>query len=121
MNLLFDLDGTLTDPRQGILACFKYSLRRLQLEAPPDLELERFIGPPLRESFAALVGRDDGECVEQAIAYYRERFATVGIFENHVYPEWSRLCPGFAIGERFIRRDVETDRVCRTHRRTLRA
>lgn len=86
MNLLFDLDGTLTDPRQGILACFKYSLRRLQLKAPPDLELERFIGPPLRESFAALVGRDDGERVEQAITYYRERFATVGIFENDVYP-----------------------------------
>lgn len=86
MNLLFDLDGTLTDPRQGILACFKYALQRLQLETPPDPELERFIGPPLKESFAILVGSDDGERVERAVTYYRERFAAQGIFENKVYP-----------------------------------
>jgi len=86
MNLLFDLDGTLTDPRQGILGCFKYALQRLQLETPPAAELERFIGPPLKESFAALVGSDDGERVERAVTYYRERFAAQGIFENEVYP-----------------------------------
>lgn len=86
MNLLFDLDGTLTDPRQGILACFKYALQRLQLETPPDPELERFIGPPLKESFVTLVGAGDGERVERAVTYYRERFAAQGIFENKVYP-----------------------------------
>jgi len=86
MNLLFDLDGTLTDPRQGILGCFKYALQRLQIKTPPDPELERFIGPPLKESFATLVGSDDGERVERAVTYYRERFAARGIFENEVYP-----------------------------------
>jgi phosphoglycolate phosphatase len=96
MNLLFDLDGTLTDPRQGILACFKYALHRLQLKTPSDSELERFIGPPLKESFAILVGSDDGARVERAVTYYRERFAAQGIFENEVYPGMadalSRLC-----------------------------
>jgi phosphoglycolate phosphatase len=96
MNLLFDLDGTLTDPREGILACFKYALQRLQLETPSDPELERFIGPPLKESFATLVGSDDGARVERAVTYYRERFAAQGIFENKVYPgiadALARLC-----------------------------
>lgn len=83
VNLFFDLDGTLTDPRQGILACFRYALNALGVDAPPDHHLEPLIGPPLRESFSALLPEE--ALVEQAVALYRERFAPKGMFENRVY------------------------------------
>jgi phosphoglycolate phosphatase len=85
VNVLFDLDGTLTDPREGILACFKHALEKLQVAAPTDRELEGFIGPPLWESFSTLCGSSDKGVVEQAVALYRERFATKGMFENRIY------------------------------------
>lgn len=86
MNVLFDLDGTLTDPRDGIVACFKYALQTLELDSPADPELERMIGPPLRESFANLIGPNKEDLLEQAVTLYRERFAAKGMFENTVYP-----------------------------------
>lgn len=86
MNVLFDLDGTLTNPRDGILACFKYALQALQVDLPADPELERLIGPPLRESFAAIVGSNHEANVARAVELYRERFAARGMFENRLYP-----------------------------------
>ncbi len=86
MNVLFDLDGTLTDPKEGIVACFRYALETLGLDSPADQELERFIGPPLRESLSTLVGASDETIVQQAITLYRERFAAQGMFENSLYP-----------------------------------
>jgi len=50
VNVLFDLDGTLSDPREGIVACFKYTLLELGYCVPPDSDLERYIGPPLRRN-----------------------------------------------------------------------
>jgi len=86
MNVLFDLDGTLTDPKEGIVACFRYALETLGLDSPADQELERFIGPPLRESLSTLVGASDETIVQQALTLYRERFAAQGMFENSLYP-----------------------------------
>ena len=86
MNVLFDLDGTLTDPKEGIIACFRYALETLGRDSPGDRELERFIGPPLRESLSTLVGASDETIVQQAIKLYRERFAAQGMFENSLYP-----------------------------------
>ena len=86
MNVLFDLDGTLTDPRDGILACFKYALEKLQVNSPTDRTLERMIGPPLRESFTALLGVDDEARIDRAISLYRERFSLMGLYENALYP-----------------------------------
>jgi phosphoglycolate phosphatase len=86
MNILFDLDGTLTDSRPGILACIKHALEKLGEPAPGDQELQRFIGPPLRDAFAFLLRAHEGaECVTAAIAAYRERFTATGMFENSVY------------------------------------
>jgi phosphoglycolate phosphatase len=91
MHAIFDLDGTLTDPREGILACFKHALQEINAEIPSDCELERFIGPPLQESFADLLGRGDRGRVREAIALYRARFASKGMFENDLYPgKWKR-------------------------------
>jgi phosphoglycolate phosphatase len=87
VNVLFDLDGTLTDPREGIVACFKHALAGAGCACPPDAELERFIGPPLHETLRLLVGTDDLVRFDLALSLYRDRFSAVGMFENYVYPE----------------------------------
>ena len=83
--VLFDLDGTLTDPREGITRCIAYAVERMGVTAPPLDELTFAIGPPLRPSLARVLGTDDPSIVEQALAHYRERFADVGLFENEPY------------------------------------
>ncbi len=83
--ILFDLDGTLTDPKLGITGCVQYALRKLGMEAPDADALEPFIGPPLIDSFREFCGLDE-EKGAQAVAYYRERYAVDGLFENEAYP-----------------------------------
>ncbi|WP_374338780.1 HAD hydrolase-like protein [Leeia sp.] len=82
-HLLFDLDGTLTDPFEGITRSVQYAMQQLGFSAPPQAELGWVIGPPLRKSFPQLLGRDD--LTEAAIAAYRERYNQTGLFENQVY------------------------------------
>src|SRR3990172_9157543 len=86
MNVLLDLDGTLTDPREGIVACIKHALRGLDYAIPLDSELVRYIGPPLQEIFASLLGPDGQSQIDTAVTLFRERFSAKGIFENSVYP-----------------------------------
>ncbi len=83
--ILFDLDGTLTDPREGITRCLAHALGRMGVEPPPPEELTFAIGPPLRASLAKLLGTQSREAVERALAHYRERFADVGLYENAPY------------------------------------
>jgi phosphoglycolate phosphatase len=83
--LLFDLDGTLTDPRPGIVRCLKHALDALQVPCPPDEVLASFIGPPLRRTFASLLETSDQSLVERAVALYREEYGQSGLFENRVY------------------------------------
>lgn len=83
-TVLFDLDGTLTDPKLGITTCVQHALRRFGIEVPDRDELECFIGPPLADSFRRYYGLDERQAA-QAIDYYRERFSTVGLYENAVY------------------------------------
>jgi phosphoglycolate phosphatase len=85
MNLLFDLDGTLTDPFTGITKCISYALNMLDRKLPPGESLRWCIGPPLKDSFAKLLASDDDALTAKAVAFYRERFGTVGLFENEVY------------------------------------
>jgi len=83
VNLLFDLDGTLTDPREGIVSCIKHALYTLRKPVPEDSELVKFIGPPLRASFYDLLLSE--EDADAAVAAYRDRFISLGIFENAIY------------------------------------
>lgn len=83
--ILFDLDGTLTDSREGICKCVQYALSKMGIEEPDLEKLEKFIGPPLRDSFMEYYNMSAEEA-EQATATYRERYSTVGMFENEVYP-----------------------------------
>jgi len=84
-TLLFDLDGTLTDNYAGIAASIRHALDRIGAPPPPDAALRTCVGPPLRESFARLLGTGDTPTIERAVAHYRERFADVGWKENVVY------------------------------------
>jgi phosphoglycolate phosphatase len=86
VRLFFDLDGTLTDPGRGISLCLQHALVRLGRAAPDAGDLTWCVGPPLRDSLAQLLRSTDASLIEQAIAYYRERFVSVGMFENVVYP-----------------------------------
>lgn len=83
--LFFDLDGTLTDPMQGITRSVRYALRYFGIEVADLRELTPFIGPPLADSFKERYGMTDAEA-ETAVAKYREYYAPKGIFENEVYP-----------------------------------
>ncbi|MCR5295596.1 MAG: HAD hydrolase-like protein [Lachnospiraceae bacterium] len=82
-HLLFDLDGTLTDPREGITKSVQYALRHFGIDEPDPDKLTAFIGPPLIPSFMEFYGLSHEEAV-RALAFYRERFSTVGLFENRV-------------------------------------
>ena len=84
--LLFDLDGTLTDPIEGIGRSINFALKAAGHEERTLADLARFIGPPLDETFAELVGSADAEVIAALVASYRERFGDVGYAENLVYP-----------------------------------
>jgi len=84
LQVLFDLDGTLTDPKVGITKSIAYALDSFGIAVDRLESLEHLIGPPLRDSFRAHYGFGPAQ-VEQAIAKYREYFAETGIFENHLY------------------------------------
>ena len=83
--LFFDLDGTLTDPAQGITNSFKYALNYFGCEIPDYQTLCTFIGPPLNDTFKNLLHFEE-EKIPEAIKKYREYFAEKGLFENSVYP-----------------------------------
>lgn len=83
--MLFDLDGTLTDPKSGITRSVQYALKKMGILENDLNNLTKFIGPPLVESFQAYYEMDY-EMAWQAVEYYREYFAEKGIFDNYVYP-----------------------------------
>ena len=85
-NLLFDLDGTLTDPKVGITQSIRYALAKMERPYPADASLDWCIGPPLQETFATLLQTDDPQLPVEALRLFRERFGTVGLFENTPYP-----------------------------------
>lgn len=82
--LLFDLDGTLTDPKEGITKCVQYALAHYGIEVKDLDELMCFIGPPLIESFQMFYGFTPEKALE-ATEKYRERYKDIGIFENGIY------------------------------------
>jgi phosphoglycolate phosphatase len=79
----FDLDGTLTDPKEGITKCIQYALEKMDADVPENDDLTWCIGPPLLHSFELLVGKDRAG---SAVNLYRERFSDIGWQENLLYP-----------------------------------
>jgi len=84
-TILFDLDGTLTDPKVGITKSIAYALKSFGIEVKDLDSLCDFIGPPLRVSFKKYFGFSDQDCI-RAIEKYREYFRETGLYENTVYP-----------------------------------
>lgn len=84
-TIFFDLDGTLTNPKEGILNSIEYALRKFRIKVDRREALVPFIGPPLQESFRNFFGFNPDQAW-QAVQYYREYFAEQGLFENNVYP-----------------------------------
>ena len=85
-TILFDLDGTLIDPKIGILKSIQYALDKLGAEVPDIEELLWCIGPSLRISFPKLLGVEDKSTIEEAVRLYRERFKPTGLYEYTPYP-----------------------------------
>jgi phosphoglycolate phosphatase len=83
-NILFDLDGTLSDPYEGITNSAKYALGKFHISEEAAGDLSRFIGPPLALSFREFyhLGEED---VKRAVAFYREYYAVKGMYENKLY------------------------------------
>ena len=83
MHVFFDLDGTLTNPKQGFVRSVRFALSELNIEFDPEVNFESYIGPPLHDTFRNLCG--DDHSVEAAISLYRKRYAEIGLFENELY------------------------------------
>lgn len=82
--VFFDLDGTLTDPKEGITKSVAYALEAFGIYVEDLDTLCKFIGPPLKESFMVYYGLSDAQG-DEAVEKYRERFSVTGLFENKVY------------------------------------
>ncbi|SEM64065.1 phosphoglycolate phosphatase [Pseudomonas sp. ok272] len=83
-TVLFDLDGTLTDPREGITRSIQFALAKLGIDEPDLGKLEHFIGPPLLQAFMQFYSFDEAKAWE-AVNFYRERFKVTGLYENRVF------------------------------------
>ena len=88
--ILFDLDGTLTNPEIGITSSVMYALEKFNIKVEDRKELHPFIGPPLGDSFQRYYGLSEEES-QLAIKYYRERFSVKGLYENEVYEGVDKL------------------------------
>lgn len=89
-NLLFDLDGTLTDPGIGITNSVAYALEKYGIKTNDRTQLYKFIGPPLQDSFERFYGFSK-EDAKMAVQYYREYYKETGIFENKLYDGMEHL------------------------------
>lgn len=85
-TLLFDLDGTLSDPLPGFARSINYALESAGLETHCEQDLAKYIGPPLEGTLAALTRCDSPELIAVLVAKYRERYLDVGYGENALYP-----------------------------------
>lgn len=83
--ILFDLDGTLTDSAEGVIRSIQYMQERMGMEKWADEDLTFVVGPPLMKTFTEDFAMDK-ETSERALTIFRERYTTIGLFENKVYP-----------------------------------
>lgn len=82
--ILFDLDGTITDSGEGIMKSVQYALEKIGKPEPELDKLRVFVGPPLYKEFMEYADIDE-ETAQQAVAYYRERYTPIGVYENSLY------------------------------------
>jgi phosphoglycolate phosphatase len=101
-NILFDLDGTLTDPAEGITNSVAHALEKWNIHVEDKRELNKFVGPPLHAAFSEYYGFSEADAIK-CVEYYREYFRDTGIFENKVYDGIAELLAELrAAGKRLI-------------------
>ena len=83
--IVFDLDGTISDPKDGIVRSINYALAKHGLAVRSEQELQRYIGPPLDSTFKELSNSSDSKLILSLVAKYRERYSEVGFSENKLY------------------------------------
>jgi len=92
-NLLFDLDGTIIEPKEGILNSIRHAAQKMGVLAPSDEELHQFIGPPIMESFQHKLGLTYEQALE-AVGYFRSYYAHTGIHQNALFPLCGQIAKG---------------------------
>jgi phosphoglycolate phosphatase len=115
-NLLFDLDGTLTNSRVGIVRSIRYAMRALGVDPPPEDSLGWCVGPPMRQNFARLLRTHDSTLIDRAFAHYLERYESVGYRENLVYDGVPAMLTALAPGRRLF---VATSKLASSAERIL--
>lgn len=85
-HLVFDLDGTISNPALGIARSMNYALTALGFDLIPEHSVSEYIGPPIDDTFRRLVSSTDEEHIVQLVSKYRERYSEVGYSENVLYP-----------------------------------
>lgn len=86
LNVLLDLDGTISDPRTGFVASISHALQGLGRAIPPEEAIASHIGPPLEETLGKLIGGNDKSEIAEAVSLYRQHYSDVGILQNVIYP-----------------------------------
>jgi len=85
--LLFDLDGTISDPLEGISRSINYALEAFGYNSQPMSEIAKYVGPPLDDTFIEITGSTDKSEINNLIEKYRERYSDIGYSENYLYPD----------------------------------
>jgi phosphoglycolate phosphatase len=85
-TLIFDLDGTLSDPELGIGRSINFALATYGYDLIPDSAVSQYIGPPLNQTFRLITGEQADGAIAQLVAKYRERYSEIGFSENSLYP-----------------------------------
>ena len=94
--LIFDLDGTISDPKEGIVKSLNYSLSTNGYKTKDPKEIEKYIGPPLDYTFSELTSVRDENEIRKLVKSYRERYAKVGYSENFLYKDISPVLASLA-------------------------
>ncbi|HEY95712.1 MAG TPA: HAD hydrolase-like protein [Dehalococcoidia bacterium] len=90
-NILFDLDGTITDSREGVIGCFQHTLKELTGSYSEESTIMNLIGTPIRTIFNKLLQTDNEQLITKAISIYRDKYAEIGITGNTIYPGIAEL------------------------------
>lgn len=85
-NILFDLDGTLTDSQEGVIKCFQQAVKEINQKHIEEADIKPLIGIPIRSIFGRLLETEETDLIARAINIYRQRFSETGIFQNTIYP-----------------------------------
>lgn len=90
-SVVFDFDGTVADTGEGVFEGIRYAIRMEGLEQPDDIEIRKFIGPPLIDSFQKLYPGIDDDCVTRLLIHYRAKYSVEGIYKFRLYDGMENL------------------------------